>query len=103
MSSKPTPGAARPQQQQGLGSARRRDPGSNIWQNVKMPEKYEDPFAATVATFALKAGTTLTFHYRLSLAADTSASDSAAVLYTVYLPYRVQVGMATVPGKIGEA
>lgn len=77
-----------------LGTLWRFDETANAWDPVQMPGQGDDVTAAANNAFALDAGASETVHYRLTLSREQIQGQAAAVVYTVYLPARVQVGLA---------
>jgi hypothetical protein len=85
-----------------LGSLERFSSATGAWQAVPMPEGDGDPNFLTRATggTTLSPGASVTFRYRLILAAANPAKSLHAVLYAVQLPTGTQLALISVPTQL---
>jgi len=85
-----------------LGSLERLDSASGKWQVVSMPEGDGDPNFLAHATggVTLRPGASITFRYRLTLAAANPPKRLYALLYAVQLPAGTQLGFISIPTRL---
>jgi hypothetical protein len=85
-----------------LGSLERFDSASGKWQVVSMPEGDGDPnfLARATGGVTLRPGASITFRYRLTLAAANPPKRLYALLYAVQLPTGTQLAFISIPTRL---